>query len=188
MGARRIRNKGPGGAQDRIRNRPRVARGLLLFFVLENHMFSFMRAEQALMRKESQGMNVSSGFHLQEARQAMLDESLLKRGVLLRLGLGWFGGVITRRAQEASRRAYDYRLMLKEDQSTLSVKLPLEAYSTDANATVGAWALLEPGVGVPLGGSRASQSGRASVANVRNIPLDPFSTDISQHRGAPGEV
>ena len=51
--------------------------------------------------------------------------------MLLRLGLGWFGGVITRRAQEASRRAYDYRIMLEEDQSTLSVKLPLEAYSTD---------------------------------------------------------
>ena len=80
--------------------------------------------------------------------------------------------------------------MLEEDQSTLSVKLPLEAYSTDANATtvVGVWALLEPDVGVPLGGSRTSRSGRASVPNVRNIPLDPFPTDISQHRGAPGEV
>ena len=75
--------------------------------MLEKHFFSLMRAEQALTRKESQDMNVASGFHLQEARQAMLDESLLKRGVLLRLGLGWFGEVVTRRAQGASHRAYD---------------------------------------------------------------------------------
>ena len=46
-------------------------------------------------------------------------------------------GVIRHRAQEASDRAYDYHVVLEEDQSTLSVKLPLEAYSTDANAAGG---------------------------------------------------
>ena len=70
--------------------------------------------------EESQGMVDTSGLHLQMARPASLDESLLKRGVLLRLGLGWFGGVVTRRAHEASRKAYYYhRVMLEEDPSTL---------------------------------------------------------------------
>ena len=32
--------------------------------------------------EETQGMDVPSGFHLQEARPASLDESLLKRGVI----------------------------------------------------------------------------------------------------------
>ena len=55
--------------------------------------------------KESRGMDVPPRFHLQEARPASLDDSLLKRGVLVRLGLGWLGGVIAGRPQEASRRA-----------------------------------------------------------------------------------
>ena len=63
--------------------------------------------------------------------------------------------------------------MLEEYQSILSVKLLLEAYSIDANATLRAWVLLEPDMGVPLCGSRASRSGRASVSNTRNIPRDP---------------
>ena len=49
--------------------------------------------------------------------------------------------------------------MLEEYQSTISVKLSLEAYSTDAYATLRAWVLLEPDVGVALCGSRASWSG-----------------------------
>ena len=48
VGARRIRNKGPGGADNRVWNWPRVARGIgagweapfFLFFVLEKHVFA----------------------------------------------------------------------------------------------------------------------------------------------------
>ena len=93
--------------------------------------------------------------------------------------------MITRRAQEADRREYEYRLMLEEDQSTLGVKLLLKAYGTDANATVGAWVLLEPDMGVTLGSFRASRSGKTSVPNVRNIPHDQFPAEISQDIGAP---
>ena len=45
--------------------------------------------------------------------------------------------------------AHGYRVILE--------KLPLDAYSTDTNATVGACVLLEPYDGVPLGASRASR-------------------------------
>ena len=38
---------------------------------------------------------------------------------------------------------YDYRVHLEEDQSVRSMKLPLGAYSTETNAEVGAWVLLE---------------------------------------------
>ncbi|CAN0076408.1 unnamed protein product, partial [Scytosiphon promiscuus] len=72
-----------------------------------------------------------------------LDQSLVKRGVLVKLGLGWFGGVISRRAHPASRDQYDYRVILHSDGSTRSMKLPLESYSTDDDAGVGSWVLLE---------------------------------------------
>ena len=61
--------------------------------------------------------------------------------------------MIARRAQEASRRTSNYRTVLENNQSTLGVKLSLEAYSTDANSKEGAWVKLEPDVGVQLDGS-----------------------------------
>ena len=57
-----------------------------------------------------------SEVYLQEARSASFDESLLKRKVLLRLEMGWFGEVITHRTQEASGRTYGYR---KKDRHSL---------------------------------------------------------------------
>ena len=73
---------------------------------------------------------------------------------------------------------YDYRVHLAEDQrSVRSMKLPLDAYSTDPNAGVGAWVLLEPNdeeqTGNAVGGSRqecllvvteAAEKDRQSVA------------------------
>ena len=49
------------------------------------------------------GMDIPEGFRVQLSPSPALDQSLVKRGVLLRLGLGWFGGVITRRAHQISR-------------------------------------------------------------------------------------
>ena len=49
---------------------------------------------------ETIGMVIPDGFRLQESRPAALDNSLVKRGVLVRLGMGWFGGLITRKSQE----------------------------------------------------------------------------------------
>ena len=54
--------------------------------------------------------------------------------------MGWFGGVIT---LQSPRCEYDYRVMLHADGSTNSLTMPIESYSTDEGAAVGAWVLLE---------------------------------------------
>ena len=52
-------------------------------------------------------MVVQDGFCLQASRPAAVDNSLVKCGVLLRLGMG-FGGLITRKSQERTEDLYDY--------------------------------------------------------------------------------
>ena len=86
---------------------------------------------------EAIGMVIPDGFRLQESRPVALDNSFVKRGVLVRLSMGWFGGLITRKSQERTKELYDYRVHL-EDQSMRSMKLPLGAYSTETSAAVGA--------------------------------------------------
>lgn len=117
---------------------------------------------------EAVGMAIPGGFRLQESRPAALDGSLVKRGVLVRLSIGWFGGLIARKSQERTKDLYDYRVHLEEDQSVRSLKLPLGAYSTESSAAVGAWVLLQPneeeqteGAAVG-GGGQNSQFGRFS--------------------------
>ena len=96
---------------------------------------------------------------------------LVQRVVLLRMGLGWFGGKITRRAQACTRDKYDYRVMLNEDESTHSMRLPIEEYDVDENAGVGAWVLREP-IALPATQDQhvgVLRSGRTLTPNVRNI-------------------
>ena len=81
---------------------------------------------------EIQAMEIPDGFRIQASTPAALDSSLLQRGVLVRLGMGWFGGMITRQSQERTRHLYDYRVHLEVDQSTRSMKLPLQMYQRDA--------------------------------------------------------
>ncbi|CAB1112233.1 unnamed protein product [Ectocarpus sp. CCAP 1310/34] len=71
-------------------------------------------------------MEIPDGFRIQASTPAALDSSSPQRGVLVRLGMGWFGRVITRQSQERTRHLYDYRVHLDLDQSTRSMKLPLE--------------------------------------------------------------
>ena len=107
----------------------------------------------------------------EESRPERLDDSLVGRGVLLRMGLGWFGGKIMRRAQERTRDKYDYRVMLNEDESTHSMRLPIEEYDVDENAGVGAWVLLEPDA-MPVMQNQQDgvrRPGRTLTPNVRNI-------------------
>ena len=92
---------------------------------------------------EIQAMEIPDGFRIQASTPAALDSSLLQRGVLVRLGMGWFGGMITRQSQERTLHLYDYRVHLEVDQSTRSMKLPLQRYSGDPGAVVGSWVLLE---------------------------------------------
>ena len=90
---------------------------------------------------ETQGMEIPAGFRLQEFTPAALDRLLLQRGVLVRLGMGWFGGLIIQ--QSPQRHLYDYCVQLEVDHSTRKMKLPLEKYSGDPDAAVGSWVLLE---------------------------------------------
>ena len=138
---------------------------------------------------EAIGMVIPDGFRLQESRPAALDNSLVKRGVLVRLSMGWFGGLITRKSQERTKELYDYRVHLEEDQSVRSMKLPSGAYSMETSAAVGAWVLLErndneqTGGAVGRGGQNSqlgdseqggekpavSSGGKALMPNVRNV-------------------
>ena len=120
---------------------------------------------------ELRGMEIPIGFRLQISRPERLDDSLVGRGVLLRMGLGWFGGKIMRIAQDRTRDKYDYRVMLNEDESTHSMRLPIEEYDVDENAGVGAWVLLEPDAMPVMQNQQVGvrRSGRTLTPNVRNI-------------------
>ena len=91
-------------------------------------------------------METPRGFRLQATKRCALDGSLLERGVIVRLRLRWSGGRIAREAQERTRHVYDYRGVLKHDESTRRVKLPLELYGTDEQGALGAFVMLEVNV------------------------------------------
>ncbi|CAB1096612.1 unnamed protein product [Ectocarpus sp. CCAP 1310/34] len=86
---------------------------------------------------EIQGMEIPAGFRIQEAKPVVLDRLLLQRGVLVRLGMGCFGGLITQQSQKDTRHLYDYCVQLELDQSTHKMKLPLNKYSGDSDAALG---------------------------------------------------
>ena len=58
--------------------------------------------------------------------------------MLVRLGMGWFDGLIARKSQERTKKVCDYRVHVEEDQSVRSMKLPFGAYGTETSAAVGA--------------------------------------------------
>ena len=64
---------------------------------------------------EIHGMEIQDSFRIQASTPAAPDSSLLQRGVLVRLGMGWFGGLITRQSQQRTRHRYDYRVHLEQD-------------------------------------------------------------------------
>ncbi|CAB1105285.1 unnamed protein product [Ectocarpus sp. CCAP 1310/34] len=56
---------------------------------------------------ETQGMEIPTGFHIQEVEPVALDRLLLRRGVFVRLGIGWFGRLIIQQSQQDARHLYD---------------------------------------------------------------------------------
>ena len=134
-------------------------------------------------------MMIPDAFRLQDSRPDDLDNPLVKRGVFVRLSMGWSGGRTTCKSQERTKEMYDYRVHLEGDQSVRSMKLPLGTYSTQTSAAVGAWVLLEHngkdqtggavgggGQNSQLGDSEAcgdkpavSVRGGALTPNVRNV-------------------
>ena len=51
-------------------------------------------------------MVIPDGFRLEESRPPALDNSLVKRGALVRLSMRWFGDLITRKSQEGTKEVY----------------------------------------------------------------------------------
>ena len=80
------------------------------------------------------------GFVSRSPRPVALHNSLVKRGVLVKLRVGCFSGMIT--ARVCTKCAYHYRVHREADQNVRSMKLPLASHSTEATAAVGAWDLL----------------------------------------------
>lgn len=64
---------------------------------------------------EIQRMEIPAGFRIQEAKTVALDRLLLRRGVLVRLGMGWFGGLIAQQSQKDTRHLHDYCVQLELD-------------------------------------------------------------------------
>ena len=85
--------------------------------------------------------------------------------------MGWFGGLIARQSQERTRHIYDYLVQLHLDQSTRSMKLPLEMYGGDPDAVLGSWVLLERStVGQMDGGGAAATWGASRAGRERRGP------------------
>ena len=67
---------------------------------------------------------------------------------------------------------YDYRVQLAEGQIVRSMKLPLDSYSTETNAVVGACVLLEPSdeeqTGGRVGGGRENRQLGVTEADSRS--------------------
>ena len=87
-------------------------------------------------------LEVPAGYSLVSTTPAALTRALVHQEILLRLGMGWFRGVITRKAQARTSDRYDFRVFLETDGSTRSVKVPLAKYSVGGAAAEGSWALL----------------------------------------------
>ena len=123
---------------------------------------------------EVHGMKIPDGYRLQVSKPAALDSSLLQRGVLVRLGMRWFGRAITRQSQERTRHMYDYLVHLEPDQSTRSMKLPFGKYTGEPDAVVGSWDLLVESTAEQMDGAAieavaatgVSRSGRVRMPNV----------------------
>ena len=83
-------------------------------------------------------METPRGFRLQATKPLALDGSLVRRGVIVRLGLGRFGERTEGKAQQRTRHVHDYRVVPERDKSTRSMRWPLEVYGTDEQAALGA--------------------------------------------------
>ena len=53
-------------------------------------------------------MVVPEGFSLQDPRSPALDISLVKRGEVVRMGMGWFRGLVTRKSQKRTNNVHNY--------------------------------------------------------------------------------
>ena len=144
------------GTQQRFLNHGRFglppAGRIILFFVCPHTLITWnsgasdngkdpltLRDDEHYMSPEDEAieMVIPDASRLQESTPAALDNSLVKRGVFLRLSMGWFGGQTTRKSQKRTKELYDYLGHLEQDQSVRSMKLPLGAYTPETSAAGG---------------------------------------------------
>ena len=70
--------------------------------------------------EESLPLETPTGYAyaLVSSAPTALTAALVKRPIVLRLGIGWLNGTITRQPQARTRHLYDYRVLLDRDGST----------------------------------------------------------------------
>ena len=121
-------------------------------------------------------LEVPAGYSLVSSAPAALTQALVNQEILLWLGMGWFRGVITRKAQARTGDRYDFRVFLETDGSTRSVKLPLAKYSVDGAAAEGSWALL----------SRCADEHSSEDSESESGSKDEFKDDEKESGGGGG--
>ena len=111
---------------------------------------------------------IPKGFPLQEAsRSALLDASLVGRGLLMRLGLGWFEELLhVELSFYSNRNNYDFRVVPDHNDRTHSMALCVNACPAEESTCEGAWVLLEPTASI-----RVSSSGRRFTEDVRRTKI-----------------
>ena len=90
------------------------------------------------------------GYAFSRSASTALGEPLVKRHIVLRRGLGWVNGFITRRALARTRQDYDYRLLFDRTGATLSMRLPLGKDTAVGEAAAERfWVILEEATSLP---------------------------------------
>ena len=125
----------PPGSSDEEESESETEQGVDEEAVLD--MDDDIANDEALLQFEG-----PDGYSFLSSAPAALTRNLVNQEVLLRLGMGWFRRVITRKAQAHTSHLYEFRVFLETDGSTCSMKLPLVDDPVDGAAAEGSWALL----------------------------------------------
>ena len=97
--------------------------------------------------EELRPLEIPMGYVLASSAHAVLTAELVKRPIVLRVGIGWLTGTITRQAQARTRHFYDYSVCRPRRQHKQR-ELPLSKYSVDSSSGGG----LLGAIGVPCPG------------------------------------
>ena len=113
-------------------NRPRRDVDKLAIMDIDNDV-----ADEEVLRP----LVLHGGYSLISSVPADLTRALVNQGIMLRLGMGWFKGVIARKPQACTSDPFNFKMFIEINSSTRSVKLPLAKYSVNEAAAEESWAL-----------------------------------------------
>ena len=71
-----------------------------------------LKSEGGILDRHFLQLNSHVINHRRRVDDSSLERLRMIRGVLARLGMGWFGGLITRKSQERTKDLYDYYILL----------------------------------------------------------------------------